>query len=168
MHTFQPYELSQIDFNPYNQIGHDWMLISAGTEEKANTMTASWGGLGVLWGANVATIYVRESRYTKEFIDKSDYFTLSFLPEEYREALAYLGKVSGRDEDKMEKTGLHFDYKHGIPYIDEASQVLICKKMAAVPLSKEHFTNTHIMDKWYPDKDMHTMYIGEIVIALAR
>lgn len=168
MHTFQQYELSQIDFNPYTLIGHDWMLVSAGTEEKANSMTASWGGLGVLWGVNAATIYIRQSRYTKEFIDREKYFTLSFLPGNYRNALSYMGKASGRDEDKMEKTGLHYDFKHGIPYIDEANQILICKKMAAVPITDEHFTIPGIKTKWYGDNDMHTMYIGEIVGAFAR
>ena len=168
MHTFQQYELSQIDFNPYTQIGHDWMLVSAGTEEKANTMTASWGGLGVIWGVNAATIYIRQSRYTKEFIDREKYFTLSFLSEKHREALAYLGKVSGRDEDKLEKSGLHFGYKHGIPYIDEANQILICKKMASVPITEDSFCSPGLKDKFYGDGDMHTMYIGEIVGAYAR
>jgi flavin reductase (DIM6/NTAB) family NADH-FMN oxidoreductase RutF len=168
MHTFQQYELSQIDFNPYTLIGHDWMLISAGTEEKANSMTASWGGLGVIWGVNAATIYVRESRFTKEFIDREKYFSLSFLSEDFRSTLSYMGKASGRDEDKMEKAGLHYNYKHGIPFVDEASQIMICKKLAAVPITEEHFTNPAIKTKWYADNDMHTMYIGEIVAAFAR
>ena len=81
---------------PFEKIGSQWMLISAEKDGKVNTMTASWGGVGVLWGKNVVTVYIRPQRYTKEFVDANDTFTLSFFDGNYMKELGYLGKVSGR------------------------------------------------------------------------
>lgn len=69
MHVFQPIPIDTMEFNPFESFGKDWALVSAGSRQKANTMTVSWGGVGVLWGKNVAFIFVRDSRYTKELID---------------------------------------------------------------------------------------------------
>lgn len=168
MHTFQPIPTDMFDFSPFRIIGKDWMLITAQAGDKTNTMTASWGGLGVMWGKDVAYIVVRDSRYTRELIDQSDSFSLSFLNSEYRSALKYLGAVSGRDEDKLEGARLHINHHQEIPFIDEASTVMICKKMCKQPLTKDSFTVDSIDDKWYADKDYHNLYIGEIVSILAR
>ncbi len=168
MHTFQPYELSEPDFNPFNQIGQQWMLIAAGNSDKANAMTASWGGFGVIWGLNTATVYIRQTRYTKEFIDRENYFTLNFFPETYRKQLAYFGKFSGRDENKMEVAGMNFAYKKGIPYVDEANQVMICRKLSATDIDTSHIFDKKIIEANYPEGNIHTMYIGEIVLAMAR
>ena len=81
MKKIDPKDISQ---NVFSLIGDQWMLITAGTAEKCNTMTASWGGLGVLWGGPAATCYIRPQRYTKEFVDREEYFTLSFFDESYR------------------------------------------------------------------------------------
>mgnify|MGYP003192125735 CR=1 FL=1 len=86
MHTFQKKDKTVLTMNPFDKIGKQWMLITSGDEDKANTMTASWGGVGVLWGSDVVYIFVRQSRYTKEFIDKTGHFSISFLGEEYRKA----------------------------------------------------------------------------------
>ena len=100
-------DVKSLNISPFTAIGDDWMLVTAGDQDSHNTMTASWGGLGVLWGAPVATCYIRQSRYTKEFVDASQTFTLSFLdPARYRRELGYLGRVSGRDEDKIAACGL--------------------------------------------------------------
>ncbi len=168
MNTLKEISVSSLSFNPFDKIGKEWMLITSGDETKANTMTASWGGLGVLWGKNVVYIVVRETRYTKEFIDKNDTFSLTFLSEEYRSALNYLGKVSGRDEDKITKTGLHLDYAEGTPFLAEGSLVLTCKKLSATPITPEQFLDNTIEEKWYKDGNFHTLYIGEITKVLAR
>ena len=106
--AFHEVPIESLEFNPFKKISKQWMLITAGDEKKSNTMTASWGGLGIMWGKNVATAYIRPNRYTKEFVDQTDRFTLSFLPEEERKALNYCGTVSGRDvEDKWAAAGLH-------------------------------------------------------------
>lgn len=168
MHTFQPVPTDLFDFSPFRMIGKEWMLITAQADNKVNTMTASWGGLGVMWGKDVAYIVVRDSRYTRELIDQSDSFSLSFLNSDYHSALKYLGAVSGRDEDKIQNARLNVNYHEGIPFIDEASTVMVCKKMFKQPMSKENFTMDWIDSKWYSSKDYHNLYIGEIVNILAR
>lgn len=76
--AFKEVDIKSLTFNPFTKIGSEWMLITAGDQSGYNTMTASWGGLGVLWGKNVATCYIRPQRYTKKFVDANDTFTLSF------------------------------------------------------------------------------------------
>jgi len=148
--------------NPFQQIGKEWMLVSAGDEQKANTMTASWGGMGVMWGSDVAYVVIRQSRFTKEFIDEQKCFSLSFPGEEYRQAMSYLGSVSGRTEDKLQKTDLHFEYAQGIPYIKEAKQVFLCQVLSQTLLNTEDFVDAGV-GKWYEDGDLHTLYIAKIV-----
>ena len=168
MHTFQPYPIDMLDINPFTKLSKEWALVTAGDKEKSNTMTVSWGGTGVLWGKNVVFIFIRESRYTKDFIDNGEFFSLSFLSEKYRDALKYCGAHSGRGEDKWSKAGLTPAIRHGIPYPDEANLVFLCRKMAAVPIEEASFTDKAIMHQWYGDHDMHTMYVGEIIEVAAR
>ncbi|MCM1493573.1 MAG: flavin reductase [Muribaculaceae bacterium] len=168
MHTFQPYPIDLLEINPFVKIGKEWALVTAGNKKKANPMTISWGGMGVLWGKNVFYIFIRESRYTKELLDHQEFFSLSFLGEKYRDALNYCGSHSGRDEDKFQNSGLTPAFKLGIPYPDESNLVFLCSKMAAVPITGDTFLDQQITDKWYKDKDMHTMYIAEIIDTMAR
>ena len=169
MHTFQPYPIDMLNMNPFTKIGKEWALISAGDKNKCNTMTVSWGGVGVLWGKNVVYIFIRDSRYTKEFIDNGEFFSMSFFDEKYRDALSYCGKESGRNvDDKFKSAGLTPAFRHNIPYPDEANLVLLCRKMAAVPITEDTFVDPQIMPKWYSDNDMHVMYVGEIIEAVAR
>lgn len=169
MHTFQPYPMDLLNMNPFTKIGKEWALISAGDKNKCNTMTVSWGGVGVLWGKNVVYIFIRDSRYTKEFIDNGEFFSMSFFDEKYRDALSYCGKESGRNvDDKFKGAGLTPAFRHNIPYPDEANLVLLCRKMAAVPITEDTFVDPQIMPKWYSDNDMHVMYVGEIIEAVAR
>ena len=142
------------------------MLITAGTAEHCNTMTASWGGLGVLWGAPAATCYIRPQRYTKEFVDREEYFTLSFFGEEWRKALSLCGSKSGREVDKVKECGFTVKTADcGAPYFEEASLVLVCRKRFAQEMDPNLMPDA-VKEKWYPEKDYHTMYIGEIVQAL--
>ena len=168
MHTFQPYPIDVLEMNPFTKIGKEWALVTAGNKSKCNTMTVSWGGVGVLWGKNVVYIFIRDSRYTKEFIDNGEFFSISFLDNAYRDALNYCGAHSGRDVDKFEEAGLTPAFRHSIPYPDEANFVILCKKMAAVPITEDSFVDPSISKKWYADGDMHTMYVGEIIDMMAR
>ena len=143
-------------------IGKDWMLVAAADGEKVNAMTASWGGMGVMWGKNVAFLVIRPQRYTKELIDKSDYISLNFYGEEYRKMLNYMGTVSGREEDKIQKSGLHTLFDGQTPYFDEARMVLITKKLYEHPFTPDGFYEKDLIEKWYPADDYHTMYICEI------
>ena len=165
MRIIDPKELNR---NVFSAIGEQWMLITAGTADRCNTMTASWGGLGILWGAPAATCYIRPQRYTKEFVDREEYFTLAFFGEEHRKALQLCGSKSGRDTDKVKECGFTVKAAEcGAPYFEEAELVLVCRKRFAQPMDPDNIPR-EIKEKWYPEKDYHTLYIGEIIEALAR
>jgi flavin reductase (DIM6/NTAB) family NADH-FMN oxidoreductase RutF len=169
MNTFHSIRPEDFNESVFRLIGKDWMLITAEHNGKVNTMTASWGGAGVLWNANVVFIFVRKSRYTKEFIDNSDTFSLSILNhKEYSKTLSYLGTISGRDEDKIAKSGLTVMHSAGIPYFDEAAAVIGCKKLCRQPVEAKNFTAENIDSSFYADKDYHDMYVGEITQLLIR
>ena len=168
MHAFKKEDFDQFEENPFDKIGKDWMLVTAGNEEKANTMTASWGGMGVMWGKNVVFVFIRDSRFTKEFIDREGRFSLSFPSEEYRKEMKYLGTVSGRDEDKIAKTRLTPTDANGIPFFEEAKIVLICKKLYSQPMDPEGFVDKSLDEQWYPEKDYHVLYAAEIEQILVR
>lgn len=156
-------DIKELKMNPFTEIGEDWALVSAGGREKANTMTVSWGGVGVFLGKNVVFAFIRDSRYTKEFIDSGETFSLSFLSGEYRNALALCGSTSGRDIDKWKETGLTPVIDEGTVYPKEAKRAFLCRKIAAVPVEKESFIDGSILPQWYAQGDFHTMYVGEII-----
>ena len=163
MSQFNVISPEEINDNIFSLIGKDWMLISATDGEKTNAMTASWGGAGVLWNKNVVYAFIRPQRYTKEFVDASEYFSLSFFDESYRDTLTYFGRVSGRDEDKIEKAGLNVKTEENAPVFDEARLTLICKKLYASPMVPEGFIDKSLIEKNYAAGDFHMVYVGEIV-----
>lgn len=167
---FKKIEVSELTKNAFDMIGKQWMLITAGTTEKLGTMTASWGGVGIMWGNPVATCYIRPQRATKPFVDSEDYFTLTFFTEEYRKALQFCGTKSSRDVDKVKECGFTVAAADcGAPYFEEAELVLVCKKQYAQPMSAQFLTEGDAVDKrWYPNNDWHTMYIGQIVEAYVK
>ncbi len=116
-------EIKPIDLNEstFRLIGHDWMLVTAAHNSRVNTMTASWGGFGVLFNKNVAYIFVRPQRFTKEFVDGSDRFSLTFFDKSFKKELSYLGTASGKDEDKINKAGLTTLYLVETPYFEEVT-----------------------------------------------
>lgn len=166
--AFKEIEIKDLNMNPFTLIGNEWMLITAGNENKFNTMTASWGSLGVFWGKNSATIYVRQSRYTKEFIDSNDTFTLSFFSEDYKKALGICGSLSGRDVNKVEKANLTPVFDEISPYFKEAKMTMICKKMYHTDIELANFDEPKFNETMYPDKDYHTIYITEILKVLDK
>lgn len=159
---------NEINKNVFDMIGKQWMLVGAAKEGKINAMTASWGGLGVMWGKNVAFVFIRETRYTKEFVDNGETFTLSFFGEENREMLGYMGKVSGRDEDKIAESGLHVTLEKDAPVFGEAELTLVCRKMYAQEMKEECFTDKEAVEKWYGDGNYHTMYVAEITDVIKK
>lgn len=158
---------SELQLNPMSMIAGEWMLITAGTEGSYNTMTASWGHLGSIWGHGGGTpttcVYVRPQRYTKEFMDREQLYTLCVFPPEYKKALGYLGSRSGRDEDKVAKTGLTPVFADGTTFFAEAKLVLVCRKLYRAPLVEEGFVDKAIVEENYPNRDFHDLYIGEIL-----
>jgi len=166
--NFKEIKPNELVKNPFTMIGREWLPITAEKAGKTNTMTASWGGVGVMWGKNVAMIVIRPQRYTKEYIDSSDTLSLSVLDESYRKTYNYLGSVSGRDEDKISKSKLTVAYEGDTPYFEEADTVLVCRKLYAQAQNPECFIDPDIDGKWYPGKDYHTMYILEIEKVLTK
>lgn len=161
MKDFKDITTEQLSLNPF-KLKDQWMLITAQKEGKVNTMTASWGGFGVMWGKEVAFVVIRPQRYTKEFVDASESFSLSFFDERYKKDLAYLGRISGRDEDKITRASLTIATHNNVPYFKEAEMVLIAKKLYAQPMDKKYLLDENIDTKWYPTNDYHIMYIAEI------
>lgn len=162
MNGFREISYKDIKRNPFAMIGDEWMLITAGNEEKYNTMTASWGSVGILWGKPVAITYVRPQRYTYEFMETCEYSTLSFYDEAYRSALQFCGSRSGRDYDKAKETGLTPLFVDGTAAFAEANLILVCKKLYFDDLEPSHFSTTEVETACYPDKDYHRVYVSEI------
>ena len=146
---------------------HDAELLAAGDKEKSNAMTIGWGGIGTLWGRTALTVYVAEKRYTKEFMDKAEYFTVMAFDIKDSKVLNYLGTKSGRDGDKAQALGLHTAYTaNGTPYYTEAEMVIECKIMYAAPFDPQYFKSDAPKNMYanFP-AGIHSMYIGEVVNA---
>ena len=146
----------------FTQFDKKWALLTAGNKDKFNTMTISWGGLGTLWNKPVATVYVRTSRYTYEFMEDNDYFTISFYPEEYKKTLGVLGAKSGRDMDKMNESGLTAKEIDNSMTFDEAEVTLVCRKLFKQELDKANMPEK-IAEVVYGNDAPHVMFIGEVV-----
>ena len=157
----------ELQDNPFTLIGKDWLLITAGNREKCNTMTASWGGVGELWGKYVSTIYIRPQRYTLEFVEREEYYSLCFFGPEYRQALSLCGSKSGRDVDKDAATGLTPCFDQAAPYYEQARLVFLCRKLYRQDMEESAFLDKGLLEKWY-DNDLHRMFIGEIVKVLEK
>ena len=158
---WQTTDLESLDEKVFSLIGKEWMLVTAGTMSNWNTMTASWGGLGVLWGKNVSFCFVRNTRYTFEFMNDSSGYTLTFFDESYRDALNFCGTKSGRDVDKAAETGLSPVEVEGTVAFEQARLALVCRKLYQQDMDPASFVDPSIA-KHYVAKDYHRIYIGEI------
>ena len=156
---------SELKENMFNIIGRNWMLLTAGNEEKLNTMTISWGGTGILWNKPVAFIFVRPQRYTREFIEGNKYFSMSGYSDEMRPAIKFCGRNSGRDIDKIKETGLVPVFEEKAPYFKQAKLVLICRKLYKQQLSVDGIIDDNLLE-YYSNNDYHFMYAAEIVKVL--
>ena len=169
MMQFTEVPAREFSFQPFSRIGKDWMLIAAERAGRVNAMTASWGGVGTVWGKDAAFIFVRKSRFTKEFIDAADTFSLTFFDRpEYAEMLSFMGRVSGRDGDKIARAALTVLHGDGTPYFAEANTVMLCRKLCCLPVSGGAFCDPSMDARWYADHDYHDMYIGEVTQILVR
>ena len=167
--AFRKVDPKELQLNPFSLILQDWFLVTAGPMESFNTMTAGWGGLGAMWSRDVVYIVIRPTRYTYEFLEKNDIFTLSFFDDEYKPALQLLGSKSGRDTEKVAESGLTpmEGMLIGATSFAEARLVMECRKLYFQDLEPANFLDPKIED-WYPQKDYHRLYVGEIVNCLAR
>lgn len=156
-------DITELCFNPFTKIGKEWMLITGGNMEGFNTMTASWGQLGVLWNRNVLTCYIRPNRYTYEYVEKGDSFTVSFFGSGQREALAFCGSHSGRDCDKVKETGLTPVEADGCVTFEEAELVFVCRKLYSYDLEEKGFlTDDGIPKQFFSSDPYHRAFICEI------
>lgn len=165
---FKEIKAELISDNPFKLIGSDWMLITAGTIDNYNTMTASWGGLGVLWHKKIAFCVIKSQRYTRQFMEKNNIYTLSFFENKYKKALTFCGTHSGKDVNKAEEAGITpLETPSGAVSFTEARLILECKKIYYQDINPDNFLDPAI-DKNYPDKDYHRMYVGEIIKCLSK
>lgn len=169
MQDFIEIDPKHISDNFIKAIGSDWALVTAGDHVEQNTMTVSWGGVGVMWNYPVAIVVIRPQRYTFEFTERCDKLTLSFLPEQYRKALTYCGTHSGRDEDKISNAGLSVTFtEEDTPAIAEARLVLECRKLYTDTIKADNFIEQGIVERWYPESDFHKVYVLQITNAYIK
>jgi len=169
MKEFIPIKPTEITDNVFKLLDKDWMLITAGTLEHYNTMTASWGHMGIMWNLPIAMAWIRPQRYTFEFTEQYSHFTLSFFTDAYRKALNFCGAHSGRDYDKAARTGLTpVATQKGNVFFREARLVMECRKVYSDNLKKEHFILPEVAQKHYPKGDFHRFYMGEITGVFQR
>lgn len=155
--------MNTVNLDVFRAFHQDWALLTAGRNDRFNAMTVSWGGIGCLWNKPVATVYVRPSRHTYEFMEQSAYFTVSFYPNEYRKELGTLGTLSGRDCDKIARVGFC-----PIPFgecvtFQEAETTLLCRKLYCQDMNADQIP-AEIRERFYPEGEtVHRIYIGEIL-----
>lgn len=164
---FKEFDLLKTDINPFKSIGKDWCLITAGNKNSFNTMTASWGGMGVMWNKNVVTIVVRPQRYTMNFLKENDTFTLSFFDDKHKDILKFCGANSGKEVDKVAKTGLiPFEIDNTIAF-EQAKTVLVCRKLYVQALEENCFVDKSLLSN-YANKDYHIAFVGEIIKSIKK
>ncbi|MDE7294790.1 MAG: flavin reductase [Oscillospiraceae bacterium] len=163
--SFKEINISELSFNPFDKIGKEWFLVTAGNRDGYNTMTASWGFMGVMWGKNVMETVIRPTRHTFGYMESSELFTVSFFDEKYREALKFCGSHSGRDCDKAKEAGITPLFTEGTAAFEEANMIFICKKLYSQTLDLSALAEGE--QHWY-NGDPHKAFIGEIVKVLVR
>lgn len=164
-------EITDLRDNVFKTISTEWMLITAGTKTGFNTMTANWGGFGFLWKKPVAFIFVRPERYTYEFVERNDYFTLSFLGEENKNVHKVCGFKSGRTTDKIKETGLRaVETDNGNILFEQSRLSIECRKLYSDMIASDNFIDKSILEHWYGETHggLHRMYIGEILHVWAK
>lgn len=167
--TFKEISIRELQDNVVKLIGDDWMLITAGSIDSCNMMTASWGGIGNLWNVPVAFIFIRPQRYTYQFTESEKYFTLTFFEEKDREILNFCGSTSGKYVNKIKETGLiPLETEHNNVYFKQARVVIECEKVYSDFIDPQGFTTNEIPENIYPKNDFHKMYIGKILKVLVR
>lgn len=162
-YPFKPLSIESLQRNATEIIHNQWFLLTAGTFDHCNTMTANWGGLGFMWNKPVAFCVVRPVRHTFGFVEGHPVFSMSFLPQTYRGALQFCGAHSGRDMDKFARSGLSkLSLPGGSMGIAEADLILECKKLYFSDIQPNNFWEPGL-EKFYPNQDYHRFYVAEIV-----
>lgn len=156
-------DLDEVRCSPFSMIGKSWFLLTSGTPDNFNTMTASWGAMGEIWGKPSFHCFVRTNRYTLEFLDRNELFTASFFDVGYKPALKYCGSNSGRDVDKAKETGLIPVSIDGSTTFRQARSVIVCRKMYSGMIQADGFVEPETYEKWYSENPMHREIVGEVL-----
>lgn len=164
--TMKKIELSELSFNPWDKLSKDWFLLTSGDMDSWNTMTAGWGFVGVMWRKNVFNAVVRPTRYTYDFMEKNDLFTVSFYGEECRAALGFCGSHSGRDCDKAKETGLTPVAVDGSVTFEQAELTLVCRKIYTQDMDLSLLAED--VKPLNGTDPIHKQYIGEILAAYVK
>ena len=164
---FKKIDIKELKESAAGLFDDKWALLTAGNTDKYNTMTVSWGMMGELWNKEVCTVFVRPQRYTYEFMEKNDGFTLSFFSDEYKKALSFCGSKSGRDVDKAKETGLTAVECDCGAAFGEAEIIISCKKLYVQDMTEDSFLDKSILEKFY-NGDLHRIYVGEITEVLVK
>ena len=174
MHTFQPYPIDMLEWNPIKKLAEEGIAIVAEANGKVNATSSHNGGVGHIWGKNVVYAFLRNTRYTKQLIDDSEYFSACFFDMSEKnnvQLMKVLDQLSGRNEDKLAQCKVEIEHAMNAPYIDGANFIILCRKIAAVPMTENTIVDPKILDEHYTERhmdDFHTMYIGEILDIQAR
>lgn len=153
------------------------VLLTSAANGKVNTMTISWGMLGMEWARPVFVTFVREGRFTRTLLDETGEFTIGIPGEGFdRKVLGRAGSVTGRDVDKISELGLHTVKSQvvSVPAIAEAAVTLECRVVYRQPQDRNALPADFI-DRFYPqdvpstnclgNRDVHIAYYGEVVAA---
>jgi flavin reductase (DIM6/NTAB) family NADH-FMN oxidoreductase RutF len=161
--NLKPIHVKALKGNFFSMLDNDWMLVTAGNTSNFNTMTASWGALGILWNKPIAICFIRPQRYTFEFVNNNDYYTLSFFEKKHHNILEFCGSHSGRNTDKVAQTGLTpLTTDKGNISFSQASLILECKKIYSDDIKADNFFDKNLIKSIYPSSDFHRFFIGEI------
>ena len=169
--AFKEIPVEECGLNPFLDFGK-YCVVTAGNKEKCNPMLVTWSGLGVMWRKPIATVYIRQSRFTKTILDSQDYFTLSFSPVSYKPQESYMGSHSGRDGDKFTGSGLHpYAVGEDAVGLEEADLILVCRKIYTAEMKPEAYTDKETYERWNSGRQAnnnHSIYMGEIVKVLKK
>lgn len=154
--------IRELKENFVSMISDQWALLTSGNIQNYNMMTVSWGGIGELWGKDVCFVFVRPQRYTFEYMEKNEYFTLSFYGGEYKKELGICGSKSGRDTDKTALTGLTPIEAGDTVSFKESKVTVLLRKIAYQDMKPDGFLAPEIMGN-YKLNDFHRTYVGEII-----
>ena len=165
---FKEIDITELNENAVDLLKNQWALITAGDENGYNTMTVSWGAIGELWNRDMLTAYIRPQRYTKEFLDREEYFSFSVYPGDMKSIHTVCGSKSGRDVDKAKECSLTPVFTENAPYFEEAKIVIICRKMAVGKFEPDQFKDEMIAELNYPQNDFHYIYYGAIEKVLIK
>lgn len=166
--SYEEINIRQVKENLVSLVADRWMLVAAGGPESYNMMTASWGGFGEMWGTDVALTVIRPSRYTGEFVQRNDRFTLSFFDEDQKAIHGVCGNKSGRDVDKATLTGLTPVFDHDTVRFKQARLTVVCRKLYVQRLEEDCFTDHSLLPAWYGgDKGgLHIAFVGKVETVL--